>query len=42
MEKAQLQNFITNYLSMQKFPVASIGTLGIKIKNKIKKQILQL
>ena len=35
--KSSVAEFYHQLLTIQKFPVASIGTLGIKIKNKIKK-----
>jgi murE/murF fusion protein len=35
--KSSVADFYHQILTMQKVPVASIGTLGIKIKNKIKK-----
>ena len=35
--KSSVAEFYHQILTMQKIPVASIGTLGIKIKNKIKK-----
>ncbi len=35
--KSSVAEFYYQILTMQKIPVASIGTLGIKIKNKIKK-----
>ena len=35
--KSSVAEFYHQLLTMQKFPVASIGTLGIKIKNSIKK-----
>jgi len=38
--KSSVAEFYHQILSMQKIPVASIGTLGIKTKNKIKKTIL--
>jgi murE/murF fusion protein len=35
--KSSVADFYHQILTMQKIPVASIGTLGVKIKNKIKK-----